>query len=101
MFWLRLLPLGGHIANGANVATEKVEVGIGRLIILDNYLFPEDLTADHSFVQDMTQVLSLLQSGVRVFQHLLARSNVTKLLKKGESQSMCDFKQYLIYNFVV
>ncbi|KAF6215018.1 hypothetical protein GE061_009766 [Apolygus lucorum] len=79
---------GGLVANGANVATDKVDVGIGRLIIIDNYLFPEDLTADHSFVQDMTQVLSLLQSGVRVFQHLLARSNVTKLLKKEDDYTV-------------
>lgn len=62
---------------------DKVDVENGRLIILDNYLFPEDLTGDHSFLQDMTEVLSFLQSGVRVFQHLLARSNVTKLLEKG------------------
>lgn len=61
----------------------KVDVTNGRLIILDNYLFPEDLTEDHSFLQDMTEVLSFLQGGVRVFQHLLARSNVTKLLKQG------------------
>lgn len=62
----------------------KVDVANGRLIIIDNYLFPDDLVEDHSFLQDMTEVLSLLQSGVRVFQHLLARSNVTKLLKQGK-----------------
>uniref|UniRef100_T1HD74 FAS1 domain-containing protein n=1 Tax=Rhodnius prolixus TaxID=13249 RepID=T1HD74_RHOPR len=74
---------GGLVANGAKVHEDKVDVENGRLIILDNYLFPEDLTGDHSFLQDMTEVLSFLQSGVRVFQHLLARSNVTKLLEKG------------------
>lgn len=71
------------VANGARVTNPKVDVTNGRLIILDNYLFPDDLTEDHSFLQDMTEVLSFLQSGVRVFQHLLARSNVTKLLRQG------------------
>ncbi|XP_054284150.1 transforming growth factor-beta-induced protein ig-h3-like [Macrosteles quadrilineatus] len=75
---------GSLIANGARVTNPKVDVSNGRLIILENYLFPEDLTEDHSFLQDMTEVLSFLQGGVRVFQHLLARSNVTKLLKQDE-----------------
>ncbi|RZF33094.1 hypothetical protein LSTR_LSTR009823 [Laodelphax striatellus] len=74
---------GNLIANGAKVVNLKVDVTNGRLIILDNYLFPEDLLEDHSFLQDMTEVLSFLQNGVRVFQHLLARSNITKLLKQG------------------
>ncbi|KAL1124421.1 hypothetical protein AAG570_001049, partial [Ranatra chinensis] len=76
------------IANGAKVLSDKIDVNNGRLIVLDNYLFPEDLTGDHSFLQDMTEVLSFLQSGVRVFQHLLARSNVTKLLKQDEDYTV-------------
>ncbi|XP_075214572.1 transforming growth factor-beta-induced protein ig-h3 [Lycorma delicatula] len=79
---------GNLVANGAKVVNPKVDVANGRLIILDNYLFPEDLIEDHSFLQDMTEVLSFLQSGVRVFQHLLARSNVTKLLKQEESYTV-------------
>ncbi|KAG8266479.1 hypothetical protein J6590_071433 [Homalodisca vitripennis] len=79
---------GALVANGAKVTNPKVDVLNGRLIILDNYLFPEDLTEDHSFLQDMTEVLSFLQGGVRVFQHLLARSNVTKLLKQEESYTV-------------
>jgi hypothetical protein len=79
------MSLGQLTANGAKVTADKVDVKNGRLIILENYLFPEDLTGDHSFLQDMTEVLSFLQNGVRVFQHLLARSNVTKLLKEGTS----------------
>ncbi|KAK9510263.1 hypothetical protein O3M35_005086 [Rhynocoris fuscipes] len=79
---------GGLVANGAKVHEDKVDVQNGRLIILDNYLFPEDLTGDHSFLQDMTEVLSFLQSGVRVFQHFFARSNVTRLLEKDETYTV-------------
>lgn len=79
---------GKLVANGAKVINPKVDVSNGRLIILEDYLFPEDLTEDHSFLQDMTEVLSFLQSGVRVFQHLLARTNVTKLLKQDESYTV-------------
>ncbi|XP_022193635.2 transforming growth factor-beta-induced protein ig-h3 [Nilaparvata lugens] len=79
---------GNLIANGAKVVNLKVDVTNGRLIILDNYLFPEDLIEDHSFLQDMTEVLSFLQNGVRVFQHLLARSNITKLLKQDETYTV-------------
>lgn len=80
---LNFLFAGSLVANGAKVTNPKVDVSNGRLIVLDNYLFPEDLTEDHSFLQDMTEVLSFLQGGVRVFQHLLTRSNVTKMLKQG------------------
>ncbi|XP_024084217.1 periostin [Cimex lectularius] len=79
---------GGLVANGAKVQQDRIDVMNGRLIILDNYLFPEDISGDHSFLQDMTEVLSFLQGGVRVFQHLLARSNVTKLLEKDESYTV-------------
>lgn len=85
----------------------------GVLIILDNYLFPEEqalknttrskldvgmlsiVTAKEenkttpsntSFVENVLQVLSFLKSGVRVFQHFLSRSNVSQLLVDGE----CD-----------
>lgn len=78
-----VLCAGSLVANGAKVQEDKVDVENGRLIILDNYLFPEDIQGDHSFLQDMYEVLSYLQSGVRVFQHLLGRTNVTKLLKQG------------------
>nr|XP_018901841.1 PREDICTED: transforming growth factor-beta-induced protein ig-h3 [Bemisia tabaci] len=81
---------GALFANGARVANTKVDVNndTGRLIIIENYLFSEDFSEDHSFLQDMTEVLSFLQSGVRVFQHLLARSNVTKLLNQDETYTV-------------
>lgn len=78
----------GLFANGAKVINPGIDVSNGRLVILENYLFAEDLTDDHSFLQDMTEVLSFLQSGVRVFQHLLARSNVTRLLSQGKYMYM-------------
>lgn len=37
-----------------------------------------------TFIDNVMQVLSLLKSGVRVFQHFLSRSNVSKLLNDGE-----------------
>ncbi|XP_014274382.1 transforming growth factor-beta-induced protein ig-h3 isoform X1 [Halyomorpha halys] len=79
---------GSLVANGAKVQEDKVDVENGRLIILDNYLFPEDMIGDHSFLQDMYEVLSYLQSGVRVFQHLLGRTNVTKLLKQDDDYTV-------------
>lgn len=36
-----------------------------------------------TFIDNVSQVLSYLKSGVRVFQHFLSRSNVSQLLKEG------------------
>lgn len=46
----------------------------------------------------MTEVLSFLQGGVRVFQHLLTRSNVTKMLKQGwlSLTSYCIFTGIIV-----
>lgn len=38
-----------------------------------------------TFIDNVSQVLSYLKSGVRVFQHFLSRSNVSQLLKEGMS----------------
>lgn len=108
---IRLLKEGKLEANGARVLEPKVEVPNGVLIVLDNYLFPEErkvkngtqgnldigmlsvVTAKEegksaprntTFVENVLQVLSLLKSGVRVFHHFLSRSNVSQLLGAGE-----------------
>ena len=95
-------------ANDANIVERKVEVPNGLLVVLDNYLFPEEQVAKKSptqgklvdianfapsedaknqsnttFVENVMEVLSFLKSGVRVFQHFLSRSNVSKLLEDG------------------
>lgn len=41
-----------------------------------------------TFVDNVLQVMSFLKSGVRVFQHFLSRSNVTRLLKEGEEYTV-------------
>lgn len=101
------------LANEASVLAAKVAVPNGILIVVDNYLFPEDhvnqskngsiaqkidvgvlsvasvkeeaktLPVNMSFIENIMQVLSFLKSGVRVFQHFLARSNVSHLLVEG------------------
>ncbi|CAG2064160.1 unnamed protein product, partial [Timema podura] len=116
---------GTLYANGARVIQQRVEVPHGILVILDNYLFPEDMdvtnmtstpsvvgdsmtgeslvkvTAEAAaenndvavettvppvknstggFLESVTQVLSFLKSGVKVFRQFLAKSNVSHLL---------------------
>lgn len=104
---------GKLTANDANIIEKKIQVPNGTLIVLDKYLFPEeeeepvknitsqaklvDLATEQSttiaknnhqsnttFVENVLEVLSFLKSGVRVFQHFLSRSNVSKLLKDGK-----------------
>lgn len=108
---MKYLKEGKLEANGAKVLVPKVEVPNGVIVILDNYLFPEErkgkngsqgnldlgmlsvVTAKEerkstggngSFVESVLQVLSLLRSGVRVFHHFLSRSNVSQLVMDGE-----------------
>lgn len=106
---------GKLLANGAIVVNPRVEVPNGVLVVLDDYLFPEDgvgknstaqnkldvgmlsvVTAKEenkavafntSFVENVLEVLSFLKSGVRVFQHFLSRSNVSQLLQEGRKVS--------------
>lgn len=103
-------------ANSANVVEANVSIPNGYLIILDNYLFPDEqaikknctlgkldvgmlsvVTAKEnpktslsntSFIDNVMQVLSILKSGVRVFQHFLSRSNVSKLIEDGECRKL-------------
>lgn len=96
-------------ANDAIILQRKVEVPNGILMILDNYLFADEqmmkrnassqeninvenlsvfnaeepISSKTSFIENVQQVLSFLKSGVRVFQHFLVRSNVSKLLEDG------------------
>lgn len=102
---------GKLYANDALVLQPRIEVPNGVVIVIDNYLFPEEqmlrknssnlsndapgmltvvtvtddvkTSSNASFVENIMQVLSFLKSGVRVFQHFLSRSNVTQLLKEG------------------
>ncbi|KAI4464880.1 periostin-related [Holotrichia oblita] len=95
-------------ANNANIVEANVSIPNGYLIILDNYLFPDEQTAkknctlgkfdvgmlsvvttkensktsgsNTSFIDNVMQVLTILKSGVRVFQHFLSRSNVSRLI---------------------
>lgn len=118
---VKVLKEGRFQANSATVIEPKVTVPNGLLVVLDNYLFPEQQiskrnttpmaiadpspgklsvvtakeeskssvsdgagkAAKPSFVENVLQVLSFLKSGVRVFQHFLSRSNVSKLLHEG------------------
>lgn len=94
-------------ANDANIVERKVAVPNGLLVVLDNYLFPEEQVIkknatqgkhvniasfttndtknqfNTTFVENVMEVLSFLKSGVRVFQHFLSRSNVSRLLLEG------------------
>lgn len=99
-------------ANDVNVLERKVAVPNGLLVVLDNYLFADEQPARRNatqakvvdigplsgvtakgelknqsnitFVENIMEVLSFLKSGVRVFQHFLSRSNVSKLLDEGK-----------------
>ncbi|RZC37412.1 periostin [Asbolus verrucosus] len=100
-------------ANDANIIQPKVVVPNGLLVVLDNYLFPEEQAvkknatqgklvdiatftpnedaknqSNTTFVENVMEVLSFLKSGVRVFQHFLSRSNVSKLLQEGEEYTV-------------
>nr|CAD7444248.1 unnamed protein product [Timema bartmani] len=124
---------GTLYANGARVLQQRVEVPHGILVILDNYLFPEDMdvtnmtstpsvvgdsmtgeslvkvTAEAAaenndvavettappvknstggFLESVTQVLSFLKSGVKVFRQFLAKSNVSHLLMDGDEYTV-------------
>ncbi|KAJ9594501.1 hypothetical protein L9F63_014113, partial [Diploptera punctata] len=108
---------GTLFANGAKILEPRVEVPHGILVVVDNYLFPEELapgntttpahaaeslvtiTAPESnvnvrnstaatFLEDVNQVLSYLKSGVRVFQQFLGNSTVSQLLKDGEEYTV-------------
>lgn len=98
------------LANDVAVLNTKISVPNGALIILDNYIFWDDhikrnlthgkidtsfqtdekvkeeskITTNVTFLENILQVLSYLKSGVRVFQHFLSRSNVSKLLEDGK-----------------
>lgn len=106
---IKTLKEGKLEANDAKILIPKIDVPNGVLVILDNYLFPEDrkgkngtktldlgmlsvvtvkeeaksATGNGSFVENVLKVLSLLKNGVRVFHHFLSRSNVSQLLLDG------------------
>jgi hypothetical protein len=111
-------------ANGAKILEPRVEVPHGILVVVDNYLFPEELIAGNqsaaasgtpghtteslatvtatvpasvrntTFLQNVNQVLSYLKSGVRVFQQFLANSNISHLLKNGKIRFSDDMQYY-------
>ncbi|KAL3281719.1 hypothetical protein HHI36_004923 [Cryptolaemus montrouzieri] len=114
---VKLIKDGKLQANDAVIVKRKVVVPNGILVVLDNYLFHEeefmkknatipvtklaDISAlplvhkedsnhhyNTTFVENILEVLSFLKSGVRVFQHFLSRSNVSKLLKEGEEYTV-------------
>lgn len=106
-------------ANGAVIVEPKVVVPNGLLVVLDNYLFPDEqvlkknatqgkldigmlsvvtakeeaktLATNTTFIDNIIQVLSFLKSGVRVFQHFLTRSNVSQLLTEGAFNEILPF----------
>ncbi|GJQ66831.1 hypothetical protein Trydic_g7866 [Trypoxylus dichotomus] len=103
-------------ANNANIVEANVSIPNGYLVILDNYLFPDEQTikknctlgkldvgmlsvvtakesskpsvSNTSFIDNVMQVLSILKSGVRVFQHFLSRSNVSRLIEDDEEYTV-------------
>ncbi|XP_067003374.1 periostin [Anabrus simplex] len=105
---------GTQYANGAKVEMSMVEVPHGILVVLDDYLFPQDLDIGNlsplpsaspaslvkisvpsgpghdnsTFVENVSQVLSFLKSGVRVFRDFLSRSNVSHLIENGEEYTV-------------
>lgn len=97
-------------ANDVNVVETK-NIPNGLLVVLDGFLIPEDelmkknvssqsklvdmstlpvsneqskTKSNATFVENVLEVLSYLRSGVRVFQHFLSRSNVSKLLQDSK-----------------
>ncbi|CAH1183688.1 unnamed protein product [Phaedon cochleariae] len=101
-------------ANEANIIQRKVNVPKGILVVVDNFLFPpehiirrnetqaklmevglfpaaKEGSKNHSnttFMENILEVLSFLKSGVRVFQHFLTRSNVSKLLLEDQEYTV-------------
>ncbi|KAJ8921104.1 hypothetical protein NQ315_015902 [Exocentrus adspersus] len=101
-------------ANDAGIIEKRIEVPNGLLVVLDNFLFPEEqllkknasqgklvdissyalakenakIQSNTTFVENIMEVLSFLKSGVRVFQHFLSRSNVSHLLREGEEYTV-------------
>ena len=109
----KLITAGTLFANGAKILEPRVEVPHGILVVVDNYLFPEELAPGSntthaaeslvtitapdsrnataaSFLEDVNQVLSYLKSGVRVFQQFLGNSTVSQLLKDGKFAGHVD-----------
>lgn len=103
------------LANDVLIVQSNVGVPNGVIIVLDKYLFSDELSikkntsqgklnvsshtvvtvkeqssvqSNTTFIQNVLQVLSYLKSGVRVFQHFLSRSNVSKLLEDGENYTV-------------
>uniref|UniRef100_A0A1Y1L633 FAS1 domain-containing protein n=2 Tax=Photinus pyralis TaxID=7054 RepID=A0A1Y1L633_PHOPY len=103
------------LANDVLILQSNVGVPNGVIIVLDKYLFSDELSikkntsqgklnvsshtvvtvkeqppvqSNTTFIQNVLQVLSYLKSGVRVFQHFLSRSNVSKLLEDGENYTV-------------
>ncbi|KAE8749708.1 hypothetical protein FOCC_FOCC003695 [Frankliniella occidentalis] len=95
---LRFATLGGHTvkvqnhngtltANGARVLRARVEVPRGILVppalpTAAAHVAPPEPKPLSGFLRDVTEVLSFLKSGTRVFQHLLSRAqvNVSRML---------------------
>lgn len=92
--------------NGARVLDPRIDVpGGGVVVVLEDYLFskagPSGTTesspttvpasvedsndgSNSTFFQNLVDLLSFFKTGVRVFQSLLSRSNVSQLLKNGK-----------------
>lgn len=92
IFSIYILP-GTLYANSARIIEPRVDVADGGVVVvLDDYLFPSDsLTTsepnqDSTFFQNLVDLLSFFKNGVMVFQHFLARSNVSKLLSNGTNE---------------
>ncbi|XP_063229791.1 uncharacterized protein LOC134534960 isoform X2 [Bacillus rossius redtenbacheri] len=106
---------GTLYANKVKVLQPRVEVPHGILVVLDDYLFPEDLavagasappvgeslvritapddarpknSTSSAFLRSVGQVLSFLKSGVKVFRQFLSRSNVSRLLRDDEEYTV-------------
>jgi len=85
-------------ANEAKILETQKIGSKGSLLVLDTFLFADDdikIARENSvlgmeqgknvtFIDNVMQVLTLLKSGVRVFQHFLNKSNVSNILEKGE-----------------
>lgn len=80
----------GKVSRRNATTTQGKLVDIGAL----NAVVPAAKNDDNksqsnaTFVENIMEVLSFLKSGVRVFQHFLSRSNVTKLLDNEEEYTV-------------
>ncbi|ERL93456.1 hypothetical protein D910_10747, partial [Dendroctonus ponderosae] len=85
---VRVDPKGVVTANNVTVLEKKIEVPNGPLsAVLD----PKEAgknQSNTSFVENVMEVLSFLKSRVRVFQHFVSRSNVSRLLREGEEYTV-------------